>query len=186
MSRSNFMRHIIMTSATMTSSNIIFHQGHDAYAAMYDNGPDVNGMPPPTKLPSGVTYQDLRRGTGDITVREGMKINLQWSLKRSNGYFVDSSEKNDGVPFIFTVGDTSKNGAIPGLDEGIRGARLGSIRRIVIPPDFAYVDGVDDDCRGPLPRGFGPRQRIRRVMTLLKDVPGESILLDVKVTRIQS
>ena len=113
-------------------------------------------------------------------------MNLQWSLKRSNGYSVDSSAQNDGVPFIFTVGDTTKNGAIPGLDEGVRGARLGAIRRLVIPPNLAYVDGVDDDCRGPLPQGFGPRQRIRRVMELLKDVPGESILLDVKVTRIQS
>lgn len=64
--------------------------------------------------------------------------------------------------------------------------RVGSIRRIVMPPDLAYVDGVDDDCRGPLPVGFGPRQRIRRVMALLKDVPGEKIVLDVKVTRIQA
>lgn len=45
---------------------------------------------------------------------------------------------------------------------------------------------MDDGCRGPLPSGFGPRQRIRRVMTLLRDVPGEKILLDVKVTRIQT
>lgn len=143
-------------------------------------------MLPPTILPSGVTYQDLRPGTGELTIQEGMRVNVQWSLKRSNGYFVDSSSNNDGIPFIFTVGDKSSDGAIPGLDEGIRGARVGSIRRIVMPPDLAYVDGVDDDCRGPLPVGFGPRQRIRRVMSMLKDVPGEKIVLDVKVTRIQA
>jgi hypothetical protein len=36
-----------------------------------------------------------------------------------------------------------------------------------------------------VPEGFGPKQRIRRVMTLLKDIPGESLLLDVKATRVQ-
>eukprot|EP00581_Thalassiosira_minuscula_P010143 CAMPEP_0183710888 /NCGR_PEP_ID=MMETSP0737-20130205/6514_1 /TAXON_ID=385413 /ORGANISM="Thalassiosira miniscula, Strain CCMP1093" /LENGTH=236 /DNA_ID=CAMNT_0025939255 /DNA_START=110 /DNA_END=820 /DNA_ORIENTATION=+ len=186
MSRSNLL-HTVASSAILIAS-----QPNPAHGAMYDNGPDMSGMLPPTSLPSGVTYQDLRQGPpssssgSDVTIQEGMRVNVQWSLKRTNGYSVDSSANNDGVPFIFTVGDTSPKGAIPGLDEGIRGARLGTIRRIVMPPELAYVDGVEDDCRGPLPVGFGPRQRIRRVMSLLKDVPGEGILLDVKVTRIQA
>ena len=149
--------------------------------AMYENAP-VRPDTGPTKLPSGVSYEDLRPGTGD-TVTEGKRVNIQWVLKRSNGYFVDSSERNDGVPFIFTVGDPK--GAIAGLDEGIRGMRAGGIRRIVIPPELAYVDGVEDGKPGPVPEGFGPKQRIRRVMILLKDIPGESILLDVKATRVQ-
>mmetsp|Transcript_18361 Transcript_18361/g.39743 ORF Transcript_18361/g.39743 Transcript_18361/m.39743 type:complete len:258 (-) Transcript_18361:116-889(-) len=149
--------------------------------AMYENAP-VRPDTGPTKLPSGVSYEDLRPGTGD-TVAEGKRVNIQWVLKRSNGYFVDSSERNDGIPFIFTVGDPK--GAIAGLDEGIRGMRAGGIRRIVIPPELAYVDGVEDGKPGPVPEGFGPKQRIRRVMILLKDIPGESILLDVKATRVQ-
>eukprot|EP00571_Detonula_confervacea_P009639 CAMPEP_0172318266 /NCGR_PEP_ID=MMETSP1058-20130122/34369_1 /TAXON_ID=83371 /ORGANISM="Detonula confervacea, Strain CCMP 353" /LENGTH=228 /DNA_ID=CAMNT_0013033053 /DNA_START=51 /DNA_END=737 /DNA_ORIENTATION=+ len=157
--------------------------------AMYENAPVTESSPVP--LPSGVTYQDLRSGEdGSIIVEKGKRVNIQWVLKRSNGYFVDSSSNSDGVPFIFVVGgnkDSSEGGsrAIEGLDEGIQGMRLGGIRRIVIPPSLAYVEGVEDNKPGPVPRGFGPKQRIRRVMELLKDIPGESIVLDVKVTRIQ-
>lgn len=141
------------------------------------------------RLDSGVSYNDLRDGTGDVTAEEGKRVNIQWVLKRSNGYSIDSSAQNDGVPFIFVVGagNTQKQSirAIPGLDEGIRGMKVGGIRRIVIPPSLAYVEGVGDDCPGPVPPGFGPKQRIKRVMENRMDVPDESFLLDVKLTRVQ-
>ena len=141
------------------------------------------------QLDSGVSYNDLRDGTGDVTAEEGKRVNIQWVLKRSNGYSIDSSAQNDGVPFIFVVGagNTQKERirAIPGLDEGIRGMKVGGIRRIVIPPSLAYVEGVGDDCPGPVPPGFGPKQRIKRVMENRMDVPDESFLLDVKLTRVQ-
>eukprot|EP00591_Stephanopyxis_turris_P005238 CAMPEP_0195523226 /NCGR_PEP_ID=MMETSP0794_2-20130614/22144_1 /TAXON_ID=515487 /ORGANISM="Stephanopyxis turris, Strain CCMP 815" /LENGTH=169 /DNA_ID=CAMNT_0040653161 /DNA_START=240 /DNA_END=749 /DNA_ORIENTATION=+ len=150
--------------------------------AMYENSPILDGSKQ-VELPSGVMYEDLREGDGEQVV-EGKRVNVQWVLKRSNGYFVDSSAKNDGVPFIFVVGDRNR-GAIGGLDEGIRGMRVGGIRRIIIPPSLAYVQGVEDGKPGPVPAGFGPKQRIRRVMELLKDIPGEYIVLDIKATRLQ-
>lgn len=138
------------------------------------------------RLDSGVTYNDLREGTGESTATEGKRVNIQWVLKRSNGYSIDSSAQNDGVPFIFVVGNKGKeNRAIPGLDEGIRGMRVGGIRRIVIPPSLAYVEGLGEDSPGPIPPGFGPKQRIKRVMENRMDVPDESFLLDVKLTRVQ-
>jgi len=153
---------------------------------MYENGPSIQSTP--VKIGStGVTYQDLRIGNGD-TVEVGNRVNIQWVLKRSNGYDIDSSSNNDGVPFIFVVGsteDVGNNRAIPGLDIGIRGMRVGGIRRIVIPPNMAYIEGVEDGKPGPIPKGFGPKQRIKRVMELLKDVPGESFLLDVKATLVK-
>lgn len=189
-SRSESMRQLFLPAAAA----LLFIPTSSA-SAMYENAPvripDVesgdgttaaSSSPGPTSLPSGVSYEDLRPGTGDI-VSEGKRVNIQWVLKRSNGYYVDSSERNDGVPFIFTVGDP--RGAIAGLDEGIRGMRVNGIRRIIIPPNLSYVDGVEDDKPGPVPMGFGPKQRMRRVMTLLKDIPGESVLLDVKATRVQ-
>ena len=134
------------------------------------------------KLDSGVIYADISKGDGEV-VKEGKKVNTQWVLRRSNGYFVDSSAVSDSVPFIFTVGDS--NGAIEGLDEGIRGMKSGGTRRILIPPRLAYVKGVDDDLPGPIPAGFGPRQQMRRVMQVRKDVPGEYIFLEVKVTKVR-
>lgn len=151
--------------------------------AMYENAPATPDGTDQVELPSGVMYVDLRPGSGDA-VTEGKRVNIQWVLKRSNGYFVDSSAKNDGVPFIFTVGGDPK-GAIAGVDEGIRGMKVGGIRRIIIPPSMAYVDGVEDGKPGPIPVGFGPKQRMRRVMLLLKDIPGEFVVVDVKATRVQ-
>jgi FKBP-type peptidyl-prolyl cis-trans isomerase len=135
------------------------------------------------KLPSGVIVADLRPGTSNDVVKEGSKVNMQWVLRKSNGYFVDSSQvANGGAPFIFTVGD---NTAIAGVDEGVRGMTQGSVRRLLIPPSLAYVTGLEDGKPGPLPVGFGPRQQMRRVQNVRKDVPGEYIFLEVQVTRVR-
>jgi FKBP-type peptidyl-prolyl cis-trans isomerase FkpA len=133
------------------------------------------------KLESGVIYADLRPGAGD-TVKQGSKVNLQWVLRKSNGYFVDSSATHDSVPFIFTVGDGT---AIQGLDEAVRGMKEGGVRRVLIPPSLAYVTGLDDGKPGPLPYGYGPRQQMRRVQNIRKDVPGEYVYLEVQATRVR-
>ena len=134
------------------------------------------------KMDSGIIYADLRLGSGGAVAQKDSKVNLQWVLRKSNGYFVDSSETNGGIPFIFTVGDGT---AITGVDEGIRGMAQGGTRRLLIPPSLAYVDGVEDGKPGPLPNGFGPRQQIRRVQNVRKDVPGEYLFLEVQVTRLR-
>jgi FKBP-type peptidyl-prolyl cis-trans isomerase len=134
------------------------------------------------KLKSGVVYADLRNGSGNDEVKEGSKVNLQWVLRKSNGYFVDSSERNGSVPFIFSVGDGK---AIAGVDEGIKGMKQGGVRRLLIPPSLAYVEGLDDGKPGPLPYGFGPRQQMRRVQNIRKDVPGEYVYLEVQLTRLR-
>ena len=133
------------------------------------------------KLPSGVVYADLKPGTGE-KIQGGSRVNMQWVLRKSNGYFVDSSDVSGGVPFIFNVGDGN---AIAGVDEGVRGMRGGGIRRLLIPPRLAYVDGLEDGKPGPLPVGYGPRQQMRRVQTVRADVPGEYVFLEVKVTRVR-
>lgn len=99
------------------------------------------------KLSSGVIYADISVGGGE-EVKEGSKVNSQWVLRRSNGYFVDSSAVSDSVPFIFKVGDPK--GAIAGVDEGIRGMKVGGSRRILIPPSLAWTEGVDEGKPGPL------------------------------------
>jgi FKBP-type peptidyl-prolyl cis-trans isomerase len=134
------------------------------------------------KLSSGVVYADMRPGTGGEVVGNGSRVNLQWVLRRSNGYFVDSSEVGGGVPFIFTVGDGS---AIKGIDEGVIGMKTGGVRRVLIPPSLAYVDGLEDGKPGPLPLGFGPKQQMRRIQSVRKDVPGEYVFLEVQATRIR-
>lgn len=157
-----------------------YRQGTAALAEMDDQAPVPRDAY--QKLASGVIYADLRKGSGTQVVQAGSRVNLQWVLRKSNGYFVDSSERNDSVPFIFTVGDGQ---AIAGLDEGVRGMKEGGVRRILIPPSLAYVEGLEDGKPGPLPVGFGPRQQMRRVQNIRKDVPGEYVYLEVQATRVR-
>mmetsp|Transcript_19931 Transcript_19931/g.28221 ORF Transcript_19931/g.28221 Transcript_19931/m.28221 type:complete len:251 (+) Transcript_19931:120-872(+) len=156
-----------------------YRQGTAALADMDEQAP----VPKEAykKLSSGVVYADLRTGSGE-EAKDGSRVNLQWVLRKSNGYFVDSSEVNDSVPFIYTVGD---NKAIQGVDEGVRGMKVGGVRRLLIPVNMAYVDGLEDGKPGPLPVGFGPRQQMRRIQTVRKDVPGEYVFLEVQLTRMR-
>ena len=112
------------------------------------------------KLPSGVEYFDAVIGSGK-TAEEGKTVQFEWVLRRSNGYFVDSSDNyggEGGEPFIYKVGNTLK--VIPGLDEGIRGMRVGGVRKLNTPANTAFVAGVGDGKPGPMPAGFGPRRQI--------------------------
>jgi FKBP-type peptidyl-prolyl cis-trans isomerase len=103
------------------------------------------------KLDSGVIYADLRKGNANngLVVQAGSKVNLEWVLRKSNGYFVDSSQVI-GAPFVFTVGDGT---AIAGVDQAVRGMNVGGARRLLIPPSLAFVDGLDDGKPGPMPQG---------------------------------
>ena len=157
-----------------------YRQGTAALAEMDDQAPVPREAY--KKLPSGVVYADLRPGSGAVEAKPGSRCNLQWVLRKSNGYFVDSSQVQGDVPFIFVVGDGT---AIAGVDEGIRGMKEGGVRRILIPPSLAYVQGLEDGLPGPLPKGFGPRQQMRRVQNLRKDVPGEYVYLEVQLTRLR-
>ena len=97
---------------------------------------------------------------GNKDANEGKTVQFQWVLRRSNGYFVDASSnygEAPGEPFIYKVGNLKK--VIKGLDEGIRGMRVGGVRRMSIPPQLAY-QAVDDAAPGPMPASFGPRRQI--------------------------
>jgi len=156
-----------------------YRQGTAALADMDDQAPVPREAY--KKLPSGLVYADLRTGSGE-EAKPGSRVNLQWVLRKSNGYFVDSSEVNNSVPFIFTVGDKK---AIQGVDEGVQGMKVGGVRRLLIPVGLAFVEGLEDGKPGPLPVGFGPRQQMRRVQNVRQDVPGEYVFLEVQLTRMR-
>jgi len=108
-------------------------------------------------LPSGVKYYDEVIGDG-LEATEGRSVQFQWVLRRSNGYFVDSSANYGSEPFVYKVGNLKKT--IKGVDEGIRGMKVNGIRRMAIPPSLAFVEGVEDGKPGPLPADFGPKRQI--------------------------
>ena len=130
----------------------------------------------PVLLPSGVRYFDYVVGDG-AEVQEGKSVQFQWVLRRSNGYFVDASSNYGDEPFIYKVGNTKK--VIKGIDEAIRGMKVGGVRRMNIPPSVAFVAGVGDDKPGPMPAGFGPRRQIQT------RIDKEVWYFEIKVTKVK-
>jgi hypothetical protein len=135
------------------------------------------------KLPSGVNYFDAVEGSGK-TAEEGKTVQFQWVLRRSNGYFVDSSDNygttaaGGGEAFIYKVGNTKK--VIPGLDEAIRGMKVGGVRKINTPAALSFLyGGVGDGKPGPMPAGYGPRRQI------LTRIDSETWYWEVKLTKVK-
>jgi hypothetical protein len=128
-----------------------------AYEQMVMEAPP-NPQSSVTKLADGVDYYDVVLGEGD-EAQEGRSVQFLWVLRRANGYFVASSTtENNNEPFIYRVGNRGK--VITGIDEAIRGMKVGGIRRISVPPQAGYILGVDGDKPGPLPKDYGPKRQI--------------------------
>ena len=152
------------------------------------------------KLDSGVRVADLKQGSGP-EVGDGSRVALQWVLRRSNGYFVDSSlgalasgpgggtlslggdASEDFTPFLFTVGDGK---ALRGIEDGVRGMRQGGVRRLVLPlkteTALAYTLPIDKSA-GPLPAGFGPRRQLER--ELAKQDPYNYFMFEVEAVKVK-
>ena len=130
------------------------------------------------KLDSGVRVADLKQGSGP-EVGDGSRVALQWVLRRSNGYFVDSSlgalasgpgggtlslggdASEDFTPFLFTVGDGK---ALRGIEDGVRGMRQGGVRRLRAAAedgDGARVHAADRQVGGPAARRLRPAAAAR-------------------------
>ena len=165
-------RRAAVAHAAAASSTIILGTGQPVAAAEGT----VKGAA--VKLPSGVRYIDAKVGSGPEAVK-GSRVSVQWVLRRSNGYFVDSSlgllssgpeggtlslggdQSTQFDPFIYTIGG---GGAIAGIDEASVGLQKGSIRRIVVPVSLSYTLPLEKSG-GPVPSGFGPRRQIERELT---------------------
>jgi len=88
----------------------------------------------PVLLDSGVTIQDIVRPDPGPEAQDGDIILLHYKMMLEDGTEVDSSFVR-GQPIQLQLGQ----GALPiGLEEGIRGMRLFSQRRVRVPAPLAY------------------------------------------------
>lgn len=129
--------------------------------------------------PTTVRFFDLKDGNGDVKVDEGRTVQFLWSLRRSNGYFVDSSSNYDNEPFIYKVGNSKNVKVVEGIDQGIRGMKVGGVRRIEVPSNLAYIEGVGDGKPGPMPADYGPRRQI------LSHSDSEAWNFEIKLVKIK-
>jgi peptidylprolyl isomerase len=97
-----------------------------------------------TSLPSGVAYCDVREGDGAIVDPQSIvKVHYLMFTLGDDLPILDTYAH--GAPEEFAISNTP----IPGLGQGLIGARVGTKRKLVIPGLLAYgVDGVP----GQIPR----------------------------------
>ena len=85
------------------------------------------------KLPSGLAYVDLVKGSGPMPA-PGKTVTVHYTGWLADGTKFDSS-KDRNQPFTFVIGTGQ---VIPGWDEGVMTMKVGGKRKLIIPPDLAY------------------------------------------------
>jgi FKBP-type peptidyl-prolyl cis-trans isomerase FkpA len=103
---------------------------------------DGGGSPTdPSQVNVEFSFSDLVVGSGTEAV-SGSRVIMAYELwlynpagTASKGRRVVGSNDAGIGPFAFTIGT---GGAIPGIDQGVRGMRQGGKRRIYMPPSMAY------------------------------------------------
>ena len=83
-----------------------------------------------TTTPSGLIYETIRPGEGDI-VKEGDEVFIHETTSYLSGKLLFSSREVMKEPLKFRVGGKM---VIEGVDEGVQGMRVGEIRKMIIPP----------------------------------------------------
>jgi FKBP-type peptidyl-prolyl cis-trans isomerase len=86
-----------------------------------------------TKTPEGLTYWDIKQGTGP-TAAAGQTVKVDYTGWLTSGKKFDSSV-GTGKPFEFKLGAGE---VIKGWDIGVAGMKVGGKRQLRIPPDLAY------------------------------------------------
>jgi FKBP-type peptidyl-prolyl cis-trans isomerase len=76
---------------------------------------------------------DIKPGSGDEAA-DGKKVTMHYTATLSDGTKFDSS-LDRGTPFSFTLGSGL---VIAGWDIGVKGMKVGGVRKLVIPPHLAY------------------------------------------------
>jgi len=85
---------------------------------------------------SGLQYEDIVVGTGDSPTK-GKQVTVHYTGTLENGKKFDSS-RDRNQPFQFTIGVGQ---VIKGWDEGVMSMKVGSRRRLTIPPALGYGAG---------------------------------------------
>ena len=97
------------------------------------------------ELSAGITalgIEDAKVGTG-AEATPGRRITVHYTGTLMDGTKFDSSrDRNEPYPFV--LGNSE---VIPGWDEGLKGMKVGGLRRLTIPPSMAY--GASGS--GPIP-----------------------------------
>lgn len=86
-------------------------------------------------VPKGLKIEVLKPGSGP-EAQSGKVVTVHYVGTLIDGRKFDSS-RDRNEPFQFALGAGQ---VIRGWDEGVKGMKVGEVRRLTIPPDLAYGD----------------------------------------------
>lgn len=113
---------------------------------------------------SGLQYFDITAGTG-AEAEEGSTVFVNYTsrLRGLNGIKIQSTYDEPNTPaFIFRVGGAD---VVPGVNEAVRGMRVGGKRRAVLPPNIAYQNA----SMKPAVTEFFAKRRLLSVLNTNRD-----------------
>ncbi len=111
---------------------------------------------------TGLRYIEGTAGTG-LSVDWCRNVAVHFEGFLLDGTKIDSS-RDRGIPLVFAPG---LRGVIAGVEQGVVGLRVGSTRRLIIPPDL----------------GFGPEPRRDAIGQII--VPGNStVVYDIEILQV--
>jgi FKBP-type peptidyl-prolyl cis-trans isomerase len=103
-------------------------------AAQHRIPPLPENAPEAVRLPSGVSYVDLRVGTG-VEAEKGRVVRILYTAWVTKTEFMFDYRDTPGDPLALRLGG---GGVIRGLGEGIAGMRVGGKRRLLIPAKLGH------------------------------------------------
>lgn len=90
--------------------------------------------PQPTEVQQNeLQITDVKPGSGDEAT-DGKKVTVHYTGTLADGTKFDSSKDRD-APFVFTLGSGM---VIAGWDMGVKGMKVGGVRKLIIPSHLGY------------------------------------------------
>ncbi|KAK9824169.1 hypothetical protein WJX72_008232 [[Myrmecia] bisecta] len=137
---------------------------------------------------SGLQYQDLKPGNGDVP-KPGSNVVVDWD-GYTIGYYgrpFEARNKAKGGSFAkdkefyrFKLGDHS---VIPAFEEAVASMKVGGIRRIIVPVELGYPDN-DYHRAGPEPTTFSGQRALDFVLRNAGLID-KTLLFDIELISVQ-
>ena len=135
-------------------------------------------------LSSGVKVQQLRPGDGASVGRSStIAVEATGRLLNLNGVQFYSTKRLAGADALGGVEQVLRLGTgsvVPGLEQGLQGAKKNEIRRIIVPSNLGYSETTDLE---PVPPTIEDKRALDSV--LRNPRRDAALLFDVKILRVK-